>query len=265
MLVSFTSIVFMVFSLLLIFLFPIGLIIFMHRRYRISIKALLVGAAVFIIFQLLTRIPLLGVLARQPWYEPLAQNLFFNAVIIGGLTAGLFEETGRYLGFRYILKNELSWENGIAYGIGHGGFEAMGLVGLNFINNIVLSLMINSGIFDSMIVPQIGEAAAGQIKNILITTPPVDFLFGGLERIFTLTVQLALSLIVLYAVMKRKAIFLLLAILLHAAVNAPAVILLVQGFGTWAAELYLFLLAAAATVFVVKSKGLFQREENAVE
>jgi len=92
MLVSITAIVFMVFSLLLIFLFPIGLIIFMYRKYGISFKALLVGAAVFMIFQFLTRIPLLAVLGRQPWYEPLAQNLFFNAVIIGGLTALRFKK-----------------------------------------------------------------------------------------------------------------------------------------------------------------------------
>jgi len=255
----------MVFSLLLIFLFPIGLIIFMYRKYGISFKALLVGAAVFMIFQFLTRIPLLAVLGRQPWYEPLAQNLFFNAVIIGGLTAGLFEETGRYLGFRYVLKNDLSWENGIAYGIGHGGIEAVGLVGLNYINNIVLSLMINSGIFDSIIVPQIGEAAAGQIKNVLIATPPVDFLLGGVERVLAITVHLAFSLIVLYAVMNRKIIFLFAAILLHAVLNAPAVILLARGYSTWAVELYVFLFAVAATVFIVKSKRLFQPEQAAVD
>ena len=125
--------------------------------------------------------------------------------------------------------------------------------------------MINSGIFDSAIVPQIGEAAAGQVKNLLISTPPVDFLLGGLERIFAITVHLAFSLIVLYAVMNRKVIYLFIAILLHAALNAPAVILLARGFSVWAVELYVFLFAAAATVFLAKSKRLFQREEAAVD
>lgn len=259
--VSTASLILMFISLLLVFLFPIGLIIFMYKKYRISFKALLVGAAVFIVFQFLTRIPLLGILAGQPWYRPLADNLFFSAVIIGGLTAGLFEEVGRYLGFRFALKKELSWENGIAYGIGHGGIEAVGLVGLSYINNIVVSIMINNGIFDSTIVPQVGEDAAWQIKNALITTPPVDFLLGGVERIFAVVAHIAFSLVVLYAVMHRKPAYLLYAILLHAALNAPAVILMAQGFGAWAAELYLFVFAVAAFVFIVKSKGLFAREQ----
>ena len=246
-------------SLLLTFLFPIGLTVFMYKKYRISFKALFIGAAVFIVFQFLTRIPLLTALAGQPWYQSLAQNLYFSAVIIGGLTAGLFEEVGRYLGFRFVLKKELAWRNGIAFGIGHGGIEAIGLIGLTYINNIVMSIMINNGTFDSAIAPQLGTNAAWQIKNLLITTPSIDFLMGGLERVLVIIVHIAFSLVVLYGVMNRKIIYLMMAILLHTMLNAPAVLLVSHGMSLWYAELYLFIFAAAAVLFIIKSKQRFEQ------
>jgi uncharacterized membrane protein YhfC len=39
-----------------------------------------------------------------------------------------------------LLKNKLSWQNGIAFGIGHGGIEALVFVGSAYVNNIVFNL-----------------------------------------------------------------------------------------------------------------------------
>lgn len=253
------SIVCMSFSLLAAFGFPIGLAVYMYRKERISLKALLVGVLVFTVFQFLTRIPLLSFLSGMDWYRDLVSNLLFGAFVIGGLTAGLFEETGRYLGFRFFLKKELSWKNGIAFGIGHGGIEAIGLVGLTYINNIVISIMINTGMFDSLIAPQIGSEAATQVKSQLVELPPAIFLIGGLERIFAVIVQIALSLIVLYGVMNRKIIYLFAAILAHTLLNAPGVIIVQQGYSVWLAELYIFIFAAVAAYFIIRSRPFFER------
>lgn len=103
--------------------------------------------------------------------------------------------------------------------------EAIGLIGLTYINNIIICLMINSGAFDSTIAPRVGADTAWQIKNLLIATPAIDFLVGGMERVLAITVQIAFSLVVLYGVMNRKAVYVAYAILLHAALNAPAAIL----------------------------------------
>ena len=111
--VSSLSIGFMVFSVLLVFLLPVGLAVYMYKKERISIKAILTGAAIFVLFQLLIRIPILNILGTQPGFKGLMENIFFGAVVIGGLSAGLVEEIGRYLGFRFFLNNELSWETGL--------------------------------------------------------------------------------------------------------------------------------------------------------
>ena len=176
--VSAASLAAMFFTLLLSLFLPVGLVIYYYRKYRFSLKAFFVGAAVFFLFQIVIRTPLLVFLSSQAWFSELSGNLFFSAVIIGGLTAGLFEECGRYLGFRFILPKELSWKNGLAYGLGHGGIEAIILVGLTYINNIVISLMINKGTFDQFVAPQLG-AEASLIKSQLVNIPAHIFAAAG--------------------------------------------------------------------------------------
>src|SRR5690606_26714142 len=218
--VSSASIAAMAVTACVCILLPIGLVIYWYRKQRISLKAVVVGAAVFIVFQLLTRIPLLGYLGQQAWYQAWTGS----TVVLGlwlALSAGLFEEVGRYLGFRYLLRGLWERKHGIAYGLGHGGIEALLLVGLVNINNIVVSLAINSGAFDALIAPQLGEAAE-LIKTQLLTTSPALFLLAGVERVFALVIQVGLSLLVLASVMNRRPAQLLYAILLHGLVNFPA-------------------------------------------
>ncbi|RQD75185.1 MAG: YhfC family intramembrane metalloprotease [Candidatus Syntrophonatronum acetioxidans] len=254
--VSALSIVFMVFTLLICFALPLGLVYYFYRKEGISLVAVLVGALVFVVSQMLLRIPLLQYLSGMPWYQQLAGNLLLIALLLS-VTAGLFEEVGRFLGFKYLLRRHLSWKNGIAFGIGHGGIEAIILVGLTYINNIVYSLMINRGTFDQMIAPQLGPQMADYIKDQLINTSPDMFAAAGLERAFTIVIHIALSLVVLLAVTKGKPIFLLYAILLHTLINFPAVIIPGLGYSIWFAEIYVMLLALAGYIFIIRSKNSF--------
>lgn len=212
------------------------------------------GAAIFILTQLLIRIPLLAYLSGRPWFRTLSEDsIFFSAVIIGGLTAGIFEECGRYLGFRLFLKRELSWGNGLAYGLGHGGIESIILVGLAYINNIVISLMINSGAFEQFAAPRLGESAS-LIKSQLVNLTPSIFLAAGVERFLTLIIHIALSLIVLYAVKQRRPVFLLTAVLLHTVLNAGAVYLQDAGADFRLIELFIAVFAAAAFCLIVQAR-----------
>jgi len=240
--------VFMVISLVLIVLFPLGLAIFMYRRYRISWLAVLVGALVFLVAQVLTRIPLLSALGQMPWYQQIAQNTFLVALFLS-FTAGLFEEVGRWLGFRFLLKGRWETKNGIAYGIGHGGFEAIFLIGLSYINNLVISTLINSGQYETLIAPLAG-AMADEIRNQLVNTPSVHFLVGGLERVMAIILHIALSLVVLNAVRQRRPILVLYAILAHGIANLGAVMLNQQPNGIWLAEGYLLVVAVISYLYI---------------
>ena len=261
--VSTASLAAMFFSLCASLFLPVALVIYFYRRYRFSLKAFFVGAGIFILFQLLLRLPLLGYLSAQPWFSRLSTNIFFSAVVIGGFTAALFEECGRYLGFRTVLKGKLSWENGLAYGLGHGGAEAIILVGFAYINNIVISLLINRGLFEQLIAPRLGAAAA-PVRAQLVSLPPSLFLAAGVERVCTLIIQIALSLLVLYAVRNKQPLYLLGAILLHTGLNAGAVYLQAGGFSLWIIELFIAAAAAAALYLIPRSRAALRSMENGV-
>jgi uncharacterized membrane protein YhfC len=184
----------------------------------------------------------------------MAQNVWLIGPFLG-LTAGIFEEVGRFLGFKFLLKKKLEWKNGVAFGIGHGGIEALILTGLTYINNIVFSILINTGAMDK-ISGAFPPGLAEQVTSALSYTSPVMFLAAGIERAFALTAHIAFSIIVLYGVKNRRGIYLLYAILAHALLDAPMVII-GKYFGGWIAEGYVFLFAAASLVFIIKSKRIF--------
>jgi uncharacterized membrane protein YhfC len=189
--VSSLSIIFMVITELIVFLFPIGLMIYFYRKEKISFIAVLVGALVFFVSQVVLRIPMLQILGRQQWYIKMAQNIWLIGPFLG-LTAGIFEEVGRFLGFRFLLKNKLEWKNGVAFGIGHGGIEAIILTGLTYINNIVFSILINTGAMDK-VAGAFPAGLAEQITAALANTNPMMFLVAGIERVFAITAHIAFS------------------------------------------------------------------------
>ncbi|MDZ4132675.1 MAG: YhfC family glutamic-type intramembrane protease, partial [Dethiobacteria bacterium] len=247
-----------VFSLLLIFMVPLGLVIYFYRKEKIYLPAVLVGALVFLVFQLLTRIPLINYFSTMDWFAEMAQNIVF-LIFFFALTAGIFEEIGRYLGFRFLLKKHLSWKNGVAFGIGHGGFEAIALVGTATINNLVTSIMINTGTFDTQVAPQLGEMA-NYLKQVLVETEPVMFFVAGVERMAALAIHIGLSVLVLYAVKKRKLFYLLAAIIIHGIINIPAVIYGPLNISIWLVEAYVIVFAVISIIFTKRSRPMVDNE-----
>lgn len=258
------SLVFMTISLLICILMPIALIVYFYKREKISLLAVLIGAITFVVSQILLRIPLITFLNTQEWYKALTSNVAFIAIFLG-LTAGLFEEAARYIAMRYFMKNRLSWENGLAFGIGHGGIEAILLVGIGILNNIIVSIMINSGVFESLVGAKLAPEVVGQVKSILINTPSIDFLAAGYERIMAMVIQIALSILVLYSVKLKKPLYLLLAILLHGVVDSPLVILTSMKLNYWVIELYVTACAALGLAFIVKSYKARKKEKITME
>ena len=250
----------MVFSLLIALVGPVVLAILWARKTPLGARTTLAGAGTFIVFALileqllhyvvLVAIPNLGATITG---NPLLMGLY------GGFAAGIFEEVGRFLVLSFILRKSRCWKQGVAFGIGHGGIEAFILLGLTSINNLAYSLMINSGSFDSIIsaVPAAQQEPLMAAKDALISTSSAMFFVGGLERIFAVTCHIAFTLIVLYAIRKRKIAFLGLAILLHAALDFPAALCQAGVIPIWGSEVILGIFAAASLTFIILSKKIF--------
>lgn len=246
--------------LLTVFMVPLALGVYFYKTAKISLKALFTGCLVFFVFQLVLRVPLLQVLSSQSWYIKLSDNTILIGLFLA-LTAGLFEETGRLVGFKLLLSDRLQWKNGLAFGIGHGGIESIVIVGFSYLNNITLSYMINSGMFNDSIEGITPEVAA-EIKEKLINTPPDMYAAAGIERFFTIIIQIALSILVLYSIKNRKYIYFILAILLHIVIDAPIAIFNEIGLNIWVIESYILIFAVISLVFIMKSKTLMMDKND---
>jgi uncharacterized membrane protein YhfC len=239
------------------FLLPFGLIIYGKKRYSIHISSIAVGALVFFVFVLvLESLFHLYVLKVNPATKVLMENSWLFA-IYGGLAAGVFEETGRFIAFKFFLKKQREWKDGFAYGIGHGGIEAIILAGFGAISNLIYCVVINKGNFDSLIGSKLPANTGEQLKNSLINTHWTLFFASGIERCFAITIQIALSILVLYAIKNRKYIFFLFAILIHALIDFPAALSQKGILNIWVVEGVAFVACIIGICWIIKSKKLF--------
>jgi uncharacterized membrane protein YhfC len=190
----------------------------------------LVGMLGFIVFVLVLERSIHGVVFEK---FPLRDHPFMY-VVYGIFMAGICEETARFISFNILKKKYTGIYTGLAYGIGHGGAEALLMSGLPMINSIVLSGIINSGTINNITAP-LPESIANQVHTqvtTLVDTVPLMFLISGIERIFAIGIHIALSIIVYYSVFSQHSerskfskyarLLFPAAILLHAIVDIPA-------------------------------------------
>lgn len=207
--VSELSLLFMSTTLVITLVLPVVLIIAyaMVNRGEKTVSAWFLGAAGFVVFQLFLRSPILSVLSSFEGFQKFAGEHYIWYAIFLGFTAGLFEVMGRVC-VASILSERLTFERGVAAGLGHGSVEAILLVGITYISNLLYATMINNGTYDSVIEETLaaGADAAGlyAAKSALTDTPAYVFGLAGFERILTMICHLALSLVVCYFVAKKQ-------------------------------------------------------------
>lgn len=253
--VSTLSIIFMILNMLLGILIPVGLLVFFKKKYRVSVKSFFIGCAVMLLFALILEQIVHAVVLGSQVGSIIRNNIWLYA-LYGGLMAGIFEESGRFLAMRFLLKKEHdNPHHALMYGAGHGGFEAMVLLTLGMVNNLIYSVMINLGQTQTLLAP-LDESTRGTLQaafDTLITTPSWHFLLSPMERIGAIAAQISLSVIVWFAVSGKKCrmpLFLL-AILLHAVLDAVAVIAAGSGIPVVIVELIIWGMAAVY-IFIAK-------------
>lgn len=210
----------LVLGILVCFGMPIVGVLLIKKRRNIPVgRVFLVGALAFIISQICIRLPILQlVLPQMGWYTLLQYQPLWYGLFIG-ITAGLFEEGARLLAMHFFLKKRWSQWEGIVFGLGHGGIEAMLLVGVNYIGVLLLVLT--------------GSSLVGNLEV-------ANVLSGVVERIFAVTFHVGASLLVMQGVKCGKGIrSMLLAVLMHTLVDSMTVIgPQIFNWGTWALEGY---------------------------
>lgn len=239
-------------------LLPIIAGFYFTRRFHLSWKLLLAGGLTFIASQVL-HIPL--VFALTSTFE--SWGVVAYALTLGVL-AGLFEETARYILFKFILKKARTWDEGIYIGLGHGGIEAIifgALAAIAFFNMLAYryaDLSTMPGI------PPEQLALAKQQVQAYWSTPPYLAILGFVERAFAMCLHVALSAMVMYGMASKKPIWFWLAVLWHTIVDASAVYL-VQHINLVSLEgiIGVFALVSLGIIFWLKPK--FAEANNEAE
>lgn len=249
--VSLASIIGMCFTLLISFGLPIGLLLYAMNKLKAKMISFWIGAATFVVFALVLE-QLLHIGIINQFGEALTGNILIKA-IYGGLAAGIFEEVGRFISMKLFMKRLLNKENAFMYGVGHGGIEAMIIVGMTTVSNLISAYMINTGLMEKSLElfdSDIKQQTIDQL-TVLWTTSPVDFYMAGVERVVAITLHLSLSYIVYRAVKDGKIQLLFLSIALHA--FADFVTVLVAGYAPIiVVEIILIVIVSIIAVFVYK-------------
>jgi uncharacterized membrane protein YhfC len=220
----------LLFDTLICFGIPIAGVLILSKKVGKALKPFLKGMVAFTVSQLILRIPIISiVLPNFTWYQLLQLNLYPYGIFLG-MTAGIFEETARLIFMKLFLKNRTRLGDGLAFGLGHGGIEAMVLVGVNCIATMIMYPM---GYFD------------------LSDTGCMTLLVGGFERIFAIAFHVGASLIVLYGIRTNRILrFTALAILLHAYIDSSVVILpKAFGVGIYNLEIYIMIVSSLVLIY----------------
>jgi uncharacterized membrane protein YhfC len=247
-------------SFLGMIILPIGLWIYFKRRFVLPWKLVVAGALTFIAAQVL-HIPL--VFGMNSFLQTLP--LVVHAVILG-LLAGFFEETARYILFKFILRDTKSWKEGILAGLGHGGIEAI-LLGI--LAAVGFATMVGNRNMDLSTVPSIPadqlDLARQQVEAYW-SAPWYLALMGFVERIFAICLHVSLSVMVLYAIVYGKPLWFWLALLWHAFVDAVAVYV-VQEAGILAMEgiVAIFAILSLWIVWILRGKFLPETEGQTIQ
>ena len=178
-----------------------------------------VGAVTFVVFaQVLEGVPKAIFFGGGTGVSQYVLTHAWAYTLIGCLLAGVFEEVGRYLAFRFLLKRYTNRRDAVTYGIGHGGIEAILVLGLTAINNIAIAQLVNSGSIET-ITNGLTGAQLDQVQAQIAAVASfgaANLLLGLAERAIAMTLHISLSVVVFRAVRQRKAGYLGLAVALHA-------------------------------------------------
>ena len=231
---------------------PLMMAIIWKVKKKEKISTILIGAATFLLFVLILEKPIQNALVFPTLmglpYHGAAQFLDANPVLwalVVGLFPGVFEETGRLVAYKTLLKNRKNRETSISHGIGHGGIEVILVGGISYVTYIVYALMINSGTFGTLIEQAQAQGPDSVAQGYAIAAQLAAFSAGDLflnivERIFAVLYHIGASMLVFYACRDKKRFWLYpLAILLHTLIDGFVGLQIagVISVSAWASEL----------------------------
>lgn len=200
------------------FVLPVVFLIIWRLRTKKNMLPALAGVIMYLLFARLLEMLPNTVFAgfSNPVSDIITSHAILSALYFG-LAAAVFEETGRYLAFRYFLpKYTDQRETAVTYGIGHGGVECIFLLGWSN-----LQYYIAATVFEHS--PELSSEFPKAMIDEITALNLFDCVLDGIITILFFLLQIALSILVLQAYRNPAACKRLLgaAMLLHMLAYLP--------------------------------------------
>ena len=177
-------------------------------------------------------------------------------VLYGTIMAGVFEECGRYIVLKYIMKKNQTRENAVLYGIGHGGIEVLAVVLPLMITYLAIAAAFSGGDVENALTSlKITEENAAAALPAVQAAAAFDYgmmAMNVVERLFAMLLHIGLTVIVFYGIRNAKKGFLPLAILLHMLADTFPALYQRGVLPLWAVEVWVALWAAVIALIAWK-------------
>ena len=235
---------------------PIIIAIIWKKKKNEPFTTVIIGAAAFLLFVTVEKV-------IQSFFimDSTPMGAFINArpvlwAFTVGFFPGLFEETGRLVAFKTLLKKRQQRETSISYGLGHGGVaEVSVIMTYTMISYIAYAALINSGEI-ATVLEQVRELAPNQLSQIedlikqLTEFSAMSLVTMIIERVFAVMFHTGASIMVFYACKDKKFWLYPLAILIHTLIDMYGGLMLanVKSIPGWAFEL-VFAIASSLVFF----------------
>lgn len=231
-----------------------------HCGKRVSLVPLFIGAAGFLVS---ARVLELGVhmvciVSDNP------ASRFINGstaayVLYGICMAGIFEECGRYVIIRFLMKKNKTKENMVMYGIGHGGIEVWAITLPAVLSLLVIAVILQTqGMESGLRFVGVTEDMPENVWDSVAATIAMAASFGAatgilyvFERVCCMLLHIGFTIIVAYGIAAKRKKYLPLAILAHAVTDIFPALHQRGAAGIWATELWVCACAVMVTFWSV--------------
>ncbi len=217
-----SSIPSLIITVVLMILIPVCFFICWRRKHKGQTKIgwLIAGAVGFLVS---ARVLESGV----HYFCIIADNAVSRAIngntavfVLYGITmAGVFEECGRHIVLKHILKKDRTRENAVLYGIGHGGTEILAVILPAMITYLAVVVLFSRGDTENALrtLNITEETAAAALPSVRAAAA---FGYGMMamnviERLLAMLLHIGLTVIVYHGVVNEEKACLPAAILLH--------------------------------------------------
>ncbi len=191
---------------------PIAYMIYCKKVLKASLVPVVAGVTVYLVAvigfeSILHQFIIYG---ENPVAHFVNSNKWMYVLYIG-LCAAIFEQAGRWLAFKFMLRKYTPDDTALTYGIGHAAAQTIMPIGIGLAITTAMLISVKSTGYEEYLA-MIGEEQAATFNEMLnsyTSAGTYSYLCTALEMLMVLVVQVGLSVLVYKSVRRENSTYLL--------------------------------------------------------